>query len=161
MKKQTLILATLALSLLLMASMSMAQCPNSAFKDKAETTAKMASAKAEGETVYLDVSNMTCDGCVKHVTKTLAAVDGVKDVKVNLKEGRAEVVCDASKVKAADLAETVTKAGYPAKLAVAGDAAKAGADKAGCSATCGAKKNCDPAACGMKTAKKDDGGESK
>lgn len=162
MKRYSLILATLVLSLLLMATMSMAQCPNSGKKAHTETTAKMASVKTDGETVQLAVSNMTCDACVKHVTKTLAAVDGVKDVKVNLKEGTAEVVCDASKVKADYLAETVTKAGYPTKLAVATDDASAGKSaKAGCAATCGAKKGCDPAACGMKTAKKDDGGESK
>jgi len=154
-KKQTLIIAALGLSLLLLASMSMAQCPNSAAKSKTETTATMTSTKVEGETINLAVSNMTCDACVKHVTKTLAAVDGVKDVTVNLKDGTAEVVCDASKVKADYLAETVTKAGYPTKLAVAGDASAAKA--AGCAATCGAKKGCDPAACGMKTAAKDEG----
>jgi copper chaperone len=158
-KKTLIILALATASLFLMAAISMADgaCPYTAAKKTTETTAQTVSAKAEGETITLNVSNMTCGACVNHVTKALSGVEGVKEVSVNLEKGMAEVVCEPGKVKGEMLAETVTKAGYPAKLAVAADA-PAKTATADCAATCGAKKGCDPTACGMKTASK--GGES-
>jgi copper chaperone CopZ len=164
-KKQTLILLALAtFSLFLIAAATMAgdNCPYSASEEKTTTEATTTEAKAtDGDTFTLAVSNMTCGACVKHVTKTLTDVEGVKDVTVSLEDGTAEVVYDADKVKADELAQTVTKAGYPAKLAVANETeGTATATKAGCSKTCGsAKKKCDPTACGMKTAAKTEGGE--
>ena len=160
MKRKSLVILAVAASMLLLATISMAQCPHSAKTADATTTVP---AKAEGNKVILSVSNMTCGACVSQVTKALTDVEGVKDVTVSLEKGTAEVVCDAGKVKADMLAQTVTKAGYPAKLAVATDTeATATATKASakCASTCGsAKKKCDPTACGMKTAAKSEGGD--
>jgi copper chaperone CopZ len=142
----------------LLGSVAMAQCPNSATKKKAETTTTATKANAEGEMVMLNVSNMTCGACVNHVTKTLADVEGVNDVSVNLEKGTAEVYYTSAKVKPETLTAAVVKAGYPAEVS---DAKVTTSTKSGskCAATCGSKtskKGCDPAACGMKTAKKDD-----
>lgn len=43
----------------------------------------------------LNVSGMTCGGCVKHVTDALEALPGVTQVDVALREGRASVEHDA------------------------------------------------------------------
>jgi copper chaperone CopZ len=138
-------------------------CPYSATKEKAKAEVTDAAAKAtDGETFTLNVSNMTCGACVNHVTKTLGGVKGVKDVTVSLEKGTAEIICDAGEVKADELAQVVTKAGYPAKLAVATETVETStATKSShkCASTCGskAKKKCDPAACGMKKAAKGEG----
>jgi copper chaperone CopZ len=166
-KKQTLTilaLATFAIFMIGAATMAGDGCPYSASKDKAKAEVTTAAAKAtDGETITLSVSNMTCGSCVNHVTKTLSEVEGVKDVTVSLEKGTAEVICDAGKVKGDELAQVVTKAGYPTKLAVATETVETStATKAShkCASTCGskAKKNCDPSACGnMKTAAKSEG----
>jgi Cu+-exporting ATPase len=59
----------------------------------------------------LQVTGMTCASCVLRVEKTLEAVPGVKEVKVNLATEEASVAADAS-VTAASLAAAVRKAGY-------------------------------------------------
>jgi copper chaperone CopZ len=165
-KKQTLTilaLATFAMFIIGAATMAGDGCPYSASKEKAKAEVTTAAAKAtDGETFTLNVSNMTCGSCVNHVTKTLAGVAGVKDVTVSLEKGTAEVICDAGKVKGDELAMVVTKAGYPAKLAVATETVETSTATPGthkCATTCGskAKKNCDPSACGTKTAAKSEG----
>jgi len=111
------------------------------------TDATMASASDKSETTMLSVSNMTCGGCVSHVTKSLAAVDGVSDVTVSLDKGTAEVAYDADKVKPKMLTAAVVKAGYPAKLA--------DADMTGGKTADAKSGTCDPAACaGKKSASK-------
>lgn len=158
MIKRTLIVVVLAAAMFLLAgTVPVLACnATSAAKTCSKTTAATATtasataARAEGETVILNVSKMTCGGCVTSVTKSLAAIEGVTDVTVNLASGTAEVIYDAGKTKPAVLAETVTKAGYPAELAkvvTASDKATAGS----CSAKC-SKSGCDPTACGMKAA---------
>lgn len=154
MKKQSLIILAVMASMLLLATISMAQCPHSAKAVDATTTA--VPAKAEDNKVVLSVSNMTCGACVSQVTKALSGVDGVDDVTVNLEKGTAEVVFASDKVKPEMLTKAVVKAGYPAKLAAVGDA-KAAKSVPNCASTCGSKKKgCDPKACGMKTAAKGD-----
>lgn len=59
----------------------------------------------------LRVSGMTCNGCVKHVTAALREVPGVTAVDVDLANGRAKVVHDAT---VAALIAAVTEAGYEA-----------------------------------------------
>lgn len=57
------------------------------------------------------IKGMTCHHCVMAVTKALAALDGVKDVKVDLKSG----VATYEELKAVDpkvVATAVKKAGY-------------------------------------------------
>ncbi len=159
MKKQILsILALAAVSLLLIASLAIADgCPMSG-STKATTTTAAVTEQVEGDKVVLKVSNMTCGACVGQVTKALTSVEGVKDVSVDLKEGKAEIICDGSKVKKETLTAAVIKAGYPAEEAKTVDATVK-KSATGCAKTCGtAKKGCDPAACGMKPAVKKDGG---
>jgi copper chaperone CopZ len=125
--------------------------------DAAVTDAKMVSADVKGKTTMLNVSNMTCGGCVSHVTKTLGEIDGVNDVTVSLDKGTAEVVYDADKIQPAMLTAAVVKAGYPAKLADADmtDAKTADAKSGKCDpAACAGKKSASKGACsgGMKTA---------
>jgi copper chaperone CopZ len=153
-KKQILtILALAAISVFLSAAVFAGDdgCQYSKKKAEAKATTTAVSAKAEGEAVLLNVSNMTCGGCVKHVTKVLSEVEGVEDVTVSLEKGTAEVICDAKTVEADMLTKAVVKAGYPATLATATEETKTTAHK--CSSTC-AKKGCDPTACGMKKSAK-------
>jgi copper chaperone len=59
----------------------------------------------------IKIKGMSCQHCVMAVTKALAALDGVKDVKVDLKSG----VATYEEVKAVDpkmVAAAVKKAGY-------------------------------------------------
>jgi copper chaperone CopZ len=53
-------------------------------KDKNVSDAKM-------QTFELKVDGMMCENCVKHVTDILAAQEGVNDVNVDLKSGKAIV----------------------------------------------------------------------
>lgn len=57
------------------------------------------------------IEGMSCDHCVKHVTNALIEVDGVKDVKVDLKGKVAAVELDGS-VDDIKLKEAVEEAGY-------------------------------------------------
>lgn len=110
------------------------------------------SAKATGEVVTLNVSNMTCGGCVSHVTKTLTAVEGVSDVKVSLENGTAVVNYDAAKIETKALTAAVVKAGYPATLAETTDVTTTKSLK-GCDPKgCGSKMSSGSKSCGMKTA---------
>lgn len=64
----------------------------------------------------LDVTGMTCGGCVRHVTKALSAVPGVSAVDVSL-EGHSAVVRHDGTTPADQLVAAVVKAGYEAKAA--------------------------------------------
>lgn len=57
------------------------------------------------------IEGMSCDHCVKHVTNALIEVDGVKDVKVDLK-GKIAAVELAGTVDDSKLKEAVEEAGY-------------------------------------------------
>ena len=157
MNKRTLLIVAFALgSLMLIGDGAMACGAKGASgaSTEAKMTGAVMAAKAQGETVMLKVSNMTCGSCVNHVTKSLAAVEGVSDVKVNLEKGTAEVVYDAGKVKPEILTAAVVKAGYPAAVTTAAvmSGKSAGCDPAACAGMKAAKTDCDPAACGAKTA---------
>lgn len=66
------------------------------------------------ETADIKIEGMTCEGCVKSVTRTLQSVPGVASVEVSLPEGRAKVTFDSSKARLADLKGAVERAGYEA-----------------------------------------------
>ena len=61
------------------------------------------------ETVTLNVSGMTCGGCVRHAEKALRAVAGVAAVTIDLAQGTATVEGEASQDA---LAASVADAGY-------------------------------------------------
>jgi copper chaperone len=119
-------------------------CPST---KNVETTSAMV--KNTGQSIMLNVTGMTCQGCVTSITKSLAAVDGVSDVLVSLEDGTAKVAYDANKVKSEALTAAVVKAGYKAELAQVDNkkmdemVENAGTGKA----TCSKAKKCDPAAC--------------
>jgi copper chaperone len=66
------------------------------------------------ETVELKVQGMTCEGCVKSVTRTLSGVPGVEKVDVSLAEARARITYDPGKAGPADLRRAVERAGFEA-----------------------------------------------
>jgi copper chaperone len=63
----------------------------------------------------LKVTNMTCGGCTGNVARILSAIAGVKDAKVSLEAGEATVEYDEQLTSMDQLAEAVTRAGYPTK----------------------------------------------
>ncbi len=57
------------------------------------------------------VEGMTCEHCVRAVTSELSAIDGVRDVGVDLDSGTATVTSDAPLDRAA-VEAAVDEAGY-------------------------------------------------
>jgi copper chaperone len=59
----------------------------------------------------IKIKGMSCQHCVMAATKALSAIDGIKDVKVDLKSGQASY--DETKpVDVKVIADAVKKAGY-------------------------------------------------
>lgn len=67
-------------------------------------------------TVSLAVSGMKCENCVAKVDKALRGVEGVKDVKVDLKNQTAQIVLASASVKSDLLIKAVKDAGFQAKV---------------------------------------------
>ena len=65
-------------------------------------------------TVELKVDGMTCQACVRSVTKKLSGVDGVSSALVDLAAGKATVQHDASRAKVEDLIAAVEQLGFHA-----------------------------------------------
>ena len=59
----------------------------------------------------IKIKGMSCQHCVMAVTKALSAIDGIKNVKVDLKSGSASYE-EAKPVDAKIIADAVKKAGY-------------------------------------------------
>ena len=66
------------------------------------------------EAAKIKVSGMTCQGCVKSVTRVLKAVPGVDAVEVSLERGEADVQYDAARTGVPALRKAVEDAGYGA-----------------------------------------------
>jgi copper chaperone len=64
------------------------------------------------EHTTLNVSGMTCQGCVASVTRVLKAVPGVADVAVTLQPGEAKVTYDESRTTLPALRSAIEDAGY-------------------------------------------------
>ena len=64
------------------------------------------------QTELLKVTGMTCDGCIRNVTKALKAVNGVGDVTVSLSAGDATVQYDERLTSPDQLKSAVKSAGY-------------------------------------------------
>ncbi|SIS70773.1 heavy-metal-associated domain-containing protein [Alicyclobacillus vulcanalis] len=62
-------------------------------------------------TTTLRVKGMTCDGCVRSVTRALSAVEGVTSVDVSLEKGEA-VVTHADSTPVSAIRTAVEEAGY-------------------------------------------------
>jgi copper chaperone len=64
------------------------------------------------EHVTLNVTGMTCQGCVASVTRVLKAVPGVSDVVVELEPGTAKIAYDESVATLPVLKAAIEDAGY-------------------------------------------------
>jgi periplasmic mercuric ion binding protein len=69
---------------------------------------------AEARTAEIRVDNMVCDTCVKTIRTALEKVDGVRDVKVDLKKKVVTVRYDAAKADVKGLEKAVSMSGYDA-----------------------------------------------
>ena len=64
------------------------------------------------QTEIINVTGMTCGGCVDVVTRALVAVDGVHNVNVSLSNNEAKVDFDENLTSTDQLNTAVEKAGY-------------------------------------------------
>ncbi len=60
---------------------------------------------------------MTCQGCVRSVTRVLQGVPGVSAVEVSLERGEAVISADSATATPHRLAEAVQGAGFDARVA--------------------------------------------
>lgn len=65
----------------------------------------------------LHIDGMTCQGCVKSVTRALQAVNGVSNVQVDLASGKADVDFNDQQTTLSALTEAVEDAGFDVKAA--------------------------------------------
>jgi len=65
-------------------------------------------------TTTLQITGMTCNGCVRHVDAALRGVPGVTAVEVELAGGQARVVHDPERSPVPGLIAAVAAAGYEA-----------------------------------------------
>jgi copper chaperone len=66
------------------------------------------------DAVTIKVSGMTCQGCVRSVTRVLQALPGVETVEVSLERGEAAVRYDPARTGLPALRKAVADAGYDA-----------------------------------------------
>ncbi len=66
------------------------------------------------EEVVLNIKGMTCGGCEGRVKAALSACEGVSDVNVSHKEGKAHLYVEEGKVDKAVLIEAVKQVGFTA-----------------------------------------------
>ncbi len=64
------------------------------------------------ERISLPISGMTCASCATRIERVLVRMDGVAEASVNLATERASVAFDPARVRPADLAAAVERAGY-------------------------------------------------
>jgi len=64
------------------------------------------------ETATLNISGMTCGGCVRSVTNVLSALDGVVKADVSLEKKCAVVDYDQTKLDIGQLQHAVEEAGF-------------------------------------------------
>ena len=65
-----------------------------------------------GKEITLNVKGMSCQMCVKHVTKALQGVGGVTEVVVSLDANNAKVKYDSAVAGIAQFKAAVAEAGY-------------------------------------------------
>ena len=66
------------------------------------------------DSIELQVSGMTCGGCVRSVERVLSSVPGVSKVVVSLEKNSASVVYDAAQVGRETLVKAIVDAGFGA-----------------------------------------------
>ena len=78
------------------------------------------------KTEILNVTGMTCGGCVANVEKALSALPGVENVKVSLPKHQAEIHFDESKLAIDKMRNALIGAGYGVGAASAKPAQRSG-----------------------------------
>jgi copper chaperone CopZ len=64
------------------------------------------------ETHTIGIDGMTCEQCVKTLTRGLKSVNGIKDVKVDLNDATATVTYDTTKTDIPAIHDAILAAGY-------------------------------------------------
>ncbi len=64
------------------------------------------------ETTVIKVGGMTCQGCVRSVTRVLQEVPGVEKVEVSLEKGEASVAYDPARAGLREFKQAVEDAGF-------------------------------------------------
>ena len=64
------------------------------------------------ETRFLGIEGMTCDNCVKTLTKALKWISGVNEVNIDRASARASITFDTTKTNMAAIHEAILKSGY-------------------------------------------------
>ncbi|CAB5119556.1 hypothetical protein D3OALGA1CA_2506 [Olavius algarvensis associated proteobacterium Delta 3] len=73
--------------------------------------------------VVLNVEGMTCSGCVYTIKTSLAGLEGIEDIQVDVSSGMASVTFDRDKLGDVEkLAQAITNSGYKATVARVVDA---------------------------------------
>ncbi len=67
------------------------------------------------KTITIKIEGMSCDGCVKSVTRALTAVPGVSNAEVSLARAEATVAFEPEKVAKPALVQAVQDAGFDAQ----------------------------------------------
>lgn len=64
------------------------------------------------ETRVLGIEGMTCDNCVKTLTRALKGLNGIRDVAIDRENARAAITFDSTKTDMASIHETILRKGY-------------------------------------------------
>ncbi|GAB0171877.1 copper chaperone CopZ [Lysinibacillus sp. CTST325] len=67
------------------------------------------------QNVTLNVQGMSCGHCVNSVEKSVGALTGVEQVKVNLADGLVDVAFDETQVSLDQIKEAIDDQGYDVK----------------------------------------------
>ena len=67
--------------------------------------------------VVLNVSNMSCSGCISTIKGALAGYPGIKDILVDIGSGKTEVYFNRDELKdVSEIEKAITDSGYPARI---------------------------------------------
>jgi len=64
------------------------------------------------EKIALKINGMTCEHCVRAVTKAISGIAGTSDVSVDLIAGTASFVCDPAKASLQAVKAAIIEEGY-------------------------------------------------
>jgi copper chaperone len=78
---------------------------------------KFTNSDANLSKVVLNVSNMSCSGCISTIKGALAGYTGIKDILVDISGGKAEVYFNQKELKdVSKIEKAITDSGYPARI---------------------------------------------